>query len=241
MFVSHKRRKSNGNRFAFVRFKKLEEAESTMRNLNGIKVRVKVLMVSFSKYDRNRQQWSSFVHLEDNNGDILTGKAKNSNGDLRDGRSFKEVVEGLSHTSNRCVKEVDDCDKDHSMANMKLLKGLLERVMYDFFSALYLKEVKQKCVFEIVNALSSVLGDDEIMVMSQACRPEDGTSQRCEVKEKTGVFLEAQLINSMMHRVQNESFSSIGGYDHYLVMDYNFLRSPKISYVRKRGRSGWHV
>ena len=77
--------------------------------------------------------------------------------------------------------------------------------------------------------------------MSQACRPEDGTSQRCEVEEKTGVFLEAQLINSMMHRVQNESFSSIGGYDNYLVMDYNFLRSPKISYVRKRGRSGWHV
>ena len=83
------------------------------------------------------------------------GKAKNSNGYLSDGRSFKEVVEGLSQTSYKNVKEVNDqgreespdCGKDHSMANMKHLEGLLERIMDDFFNASYLEEVKQKCFF----------------------------------------------------------------------------------------------
>ena len=66
MFISHKRRRSNENRFGFVRFEKIEEAHNAARNLNGIKVRGQVLKVSFSKYDRNcRLCPSQLIHEQD--------------------------------------------------------------------------------------------------------------------------------------------------------------------------------
>ena len=53
VFISHNRRKSNASQFGFVRFKKMEETMNAINNLNSIKVKGKVLKVSFSKYDRN--------------------------------------------------------------------------------------------------------------------------------------------------------------------------------------------
>ena len=46
VFVSHKRRYSRENCFGFVQFRKMEETLNAIRNLNGIKVREKILKVS---------------------------------------------------------------------------------------------------------------------------------------------------------------------------------------------------
>ena len=56
--VSHKRRSKYDHRFGFVRFKKLEEARKAVRNLNGVKIREKIMKVSFAKYDKQGRPWN---------------------------------------------------------------------------------------------------------------------------------------------------------------------------------------
>ena len=53
VYVSQKRRNNYACRFDFVRFEKLEEARKTVRNLDGVKIRGKIMKVSFAKYDKN--------------------------------------------------------------------------------------------------------------------------------------------------------------------------------------------
>lgn len=39
MYVSYKRQRNNDYRFGFIRFKKMEEARNSVRNLNAVKIR----------------------------------------------------------------------------------------------------------------------------------------------------------------------------------------------------------
>ena len=57
VYVSYKRQRNNETCFGFVRFKKMEEAKNVVRNLNGIKIRGKILKVSFAKYDKKGMPW----------------------------------------------------------------------------------------------------------------------------------------------------------------------------------------
>ena len=52
-FVSQKMSHNCDCRFGFVRFKRLGEARSAVRNLDGVKIRGKNIKVSFAKYDKN--------------------------------------------------------------------------------------------------------------------------------------------------------------------------------------------
>ena len=39
----------------------MEEARSAVRNLNGVKIRGKILKVSFAKFDRKGVPWTSLI------------------------------------------------------------------------------------------------------------------------------------------------------------------------------------
>ena len=52
VYVSKKRRRFNGSRFGFVRYKNLEKAMKAARNLNGARLRGRRLKVSLAKYDK---------------------------------------------------------------------------------------------------------------------------------------------------------------------------------------------
>ena len=171
VFVSHKRRRTNGSYFGFVWYKKLEEAMNALRNLNGIKVRGKALKVAFSKYDKNGKMWSSQVNNEESKGARSVGNLKGSNGDFRDGRSFKEVVEGLSQYLDGEDKEANGLgkaktpyiDKDQRHLDFKCLEGLVGRLVDVIFNPTISEEVKQKYEIEIAEALNMFLRGEDAM------------------------------------------------------------------------------
>ena len=109
VYVSQKRKSNYDYRFGFVRFKKLEEARKAIRNLNGVKIRKKIMKVSFTKYDKKDRPWNSSILQEANKVSKAVGREEKYTKDTNDGRTFKEVVEGLPHHS----KAVDWVMKNH--------------------------------------------------------------------------------------------------------------------------------
>ena len=53
VYVSQKRRNNHACRFGFVRFEKVEEASKAIKVLDGVKIRGKIMKVSFAKYDKD--------------------------------------------------------------------------------------------------------------------------------------------------------------------------------------------
>ena len=93
---------------------------------------------------------------------------------------------------------------------MKCHEGLVRRLIDVIFNPTILEELKQKHKSEFAEALSLVLTGDDAMVSSHACREEAESLRRFALEEKTRVFLELPFVNSMLHKVQNVSYSSIG-------------------------------
>ena len=98
-----------------------------------------------------------------------------------DGRSFKEVVEGLPHHL-----KVDDwvMKNPKKMANfdakknqMKLdkmnLKGMVWRVVEEIFNSTNMQEVKRKLGVVIEEVINTIHRDEDIMVELLDCRKED--------------------------------------------------------------------
>lgn len=59
MFLYHKKRRNRECHFGFVQFEYLKDARKAVRDLNGISIRGKGMMISFAKYDRNRKPWNT--------------------------------------------------------------------------------------------------------------------------------------------------------------------------------------
>ena len=67
---------------------------------------------------------------------------------------------------------------------------------------------------------------------AHACRDEAEASQWHVLEKWTGVILEMQPINSMLHKDQKVSYSSIGHFDQSFELDCCVLRSLTDSLVR---------
>ena len=83
-------------------------------------------------------------------------------------------------------------------------------------------------MFELVknNALKMTYKGKEDMLISHACRMDSEASRVSGKDEKIGVFLEEQLIHSMLNRDQVASKHAIGGFEFSFELECSFPRSP---------------
>ena len=129
----------------------MEEAQSAIRNLDGVKIRGKVMNVSLSKYDKHGFLWPSQERHEENRAFENVGKEKGSIDVLKDGRSFQEVLEGKSlkrligdDKKEAEIKKADSLGDGffHSEPNKFCLNGMVWRLIEEAFCPTSLEEVK---------------------------------------------------------------------------------------------------
>lgn len=149
----------------------MEETLNAVRNLNGTKVRGKILEVSFAKYDRHDLRRSSEAfHEEDDKGGGDTGL-------WRPPGKVLEVVEGRRLYTHNDVKEVYDRrnawisndDKTHRNLGQKCLKGMVWNLLEEIFNPSTLEEAKHKLELVVFNTLKMVRRDEDAMLVPHAC------------------------------------------------------------------------
>ena len=137
VFISKKHRRSNKLMFAFVRFSQLQEAESLVRNLQGMVIRSTKLFLKMAGYKRNEEK---NMHPKVQQGDM----ERNEKGVIEGGRSYKgAVLQQSTKTKNMVSKDdkgkekMDDDDPDnfgkprvvYSEVNQYLVKELERSVV----------------------------------------------------------------------------------------------------------------
>ena len=139
--------------------------QSDIRNLDGIKIRGKVMNVSLSKYDRHSLLWPSQEGHEENRASKIVGKEKGSMGVPKDGRSFKEVLEGKSlkrsigdDKKEAKIKMVDNLGDSCRCRELDkfYLEGMVWRLIEEVLCLANLEEVKQKLKLVVANSLNSL-------------------------------------------------------------------------------------
>ena len=163
VYVSQKRRKNNDCWFGFIRFKKLEETRSAVRNLNGVKIREKSLKVSFAKYHKKGMPWNGPLLQESKIGSEMVGREEKCRKVTINGRSFKEAMEGSSS-----YQKIDDwvMENPRRMAESDADKNRIKLDKHD------LEEVKRKLGVVIDETINTIQRDKDTMVASLDCTKE---------------------------------------------------------------------
>ena len=216
----------------FVRFRKLEEAKMAVRNLNGVMIREKIMKASFAKYDKNGRPWTDSFMQEEENESKAVGRAvkiiKATNG----GRSFKEVVEGLSRNI-----EKDDWAKDNHRSiegfgvgmnrnetEMMNLKEMTWRLVDEIFKAASREEVIRNIGSVFVEMISE-LKKKVVLADLGDCRntgeKEEDEPRVAEEEEQLGVLLEEELVISMLHKDQQAPMPLIGSFFFFFFFGHN--------------------
>ena len=150
VYVSHKRRRFGCSKFGFVRFKKLEEATNAINNLNGEWIRERRIKVTFAKYGKKGMFCNGPAIMETDMEKKPAGGNEKSMSYTRDGRSFKEVVEGWPQhpkggdQMRRRSRELEASNDDEVRRQLEKVKvkEMVWRVAEEFFNANNLEEIK---------------------------------------------------------------------------------------------------
>ena len=218
VFISHKRRSKSDDRFGFVRFKRLEEAERAIRNLNGIKIRDNYIKVSFAKYDKRGMLWDGPWLRSDIKSQVAMSREEISMASAVKGRSFKEVVSGMPHSpkvdewagDNQEKLVSPDTGKNSRRGDMMSLKGMIWKVMDEIFRPTIMGEMRQKLQGVVNEVVDAIQREEEIVMDSSNCMMEDEEQRRKGGDERVGAFWEEELVQSMIHQNQEDVRCPIG-------------------------------
>ena len=224
VYVSKKIRRRSDCRFGFVRFRKLEEAKMAVRNLNGVMIREKIMRVSFAKYDKNGRLWTdSFMQEEENESKV--GRAVKLREVSNGGRSLKEAVEGMPHNkvkevwakNNHRFLEGSGVDMNRKEVEMMKLKEMAWRLADEIFKVTSKEEVIRNIGGVVVEMISEFKKKDFVSAVLDGCRKtgeeEEEVLPVAEEEEQLGVFLEDELVISMLHKDQQAPMPLIGPFD----------------------------
>ena len=224
IYVSRKARWFNICKFGFVRFKMLDEAMKAVRNLDGVMIRGRRLKVSFARYDKNGLFQNGSAMAETMKETDATGEEENHGSNKRDGRSFKDVVEGRPQYANTvgCLKgkakivsdsKVNEHSKKIEMVN---LKGIVWSVVEEIINSTKLEEIIRNLgallegACQAIEAAAGGGGSNQVDYRKET----EKEKKRKEGDTEQGrAFLEEELVESMMHS-GNDSYSPpIGAFE----------------------------
>ena len=250
VYVSQKRRRNNDCQFGFVRFKKLDEARKAIKNLNGVKIREKSLKVSFAKYDKEGRPWNGVVLQEaEKVADATVEKEDKYRKVTNVGRSYKEVVESRPQNlkldgwrlKNPRILTGSESHLNRMKNDRMNLKGMIWEVVEEFFSSDNMEGIKQKLGILIEEALRVINKDEGTVTKLIGCRNED-EEQRSDGEEKqAGVFLEEELVHSMLHKDQSLTNSPIGYFESDLTLEGSSQYDPEVGPMGKSANEANHL
>ena len=221
VYISQKRRRYSNGKFGFIRFKELEEALNAIRNLDGARIRGRRIKVSFAKYGKNDKLQKDSTMVEADIGAKSVGGSGRHRLQMKDRRSFLEMVEGVPTTSKaECLRTENNtsvgapsCNELNVLLEKLNLKEMVWRLVEEIFKSIKLEEIKQR----LGTLLEMVI--HAIQVELSGCRKENDEKQM-EGREGTrGVFLEDLLLSSMMHKERDASCTPIGHFETSLPAD----------------------
>ena len=216
VYVSKKKRRNRDCRFGFVRFKKVEEAEMAIRNLNGVMIRGKIMKVSFAKYGKNGRPWTDVFTQKEEDESMTVGRAAKVGEGVIGERSFKDVVKGLPRDTgkeeweknNRIILEGHGVGLDRNETDMKKLKEMTSWLADEVSKATNREEVIHcigGAVVEMINVLTN-----KFCVSAEfgCCRETDVVegvvSPAAEKEEQVKIFWEEDLLISMMPKQKQD-------------------------------------
>ena len=208
VYVSRKRRSKNNCRFGFVHFKKSEEAKQAIRNLDGVKIKDKIMKVSFARYDKSGMPWNSPIVNGEETAPKAVGSEEISSTSMAKGRKLNDVVKELLYSmkkkegESRDEGEKADLDrvKNKGMLDKRYLKRLCWRLLEEIFSSNNVKEVKRRLGGVIDEMILKFHQEEEFMNDSDVYWKQDVMQRTSAKKEMAGAFLEKNLINSMQYK-----------------------------------------
>ena len=161
IYISQKRRGFNCSKFGFVRFKRLDEATNTINNMNGAKIRGRRIKVAFAKYGKKDLFRNGSVIVETEKAEEQVRDNEKIRTNTRDGRSFKEVVEGwtqhpkIDDRLRRYTSIMEDPSDDENSRQLEKvkLKGMVKGLIGEIFNSNNLEGIKRRVgtVLEEVN------------------------------------------------------------------------------------------
>ena len=165
VFVLQKRRHNCHWHFGFVRFKKLEEARSAVRNLDGVEIREKTMKVSFAKFDKNRKPWNVSMSQEGNKLMEKVWIEGNHKETIKGGRRFKEVVVGDTQHQNtgdwelKLASNMANVDGARNIDKVNL-KDLVVKVVEEICKPGNMEDIKRNIGVVVISVLKELLGEE---------------------------------------------------------------------------------
>ena len=202
VFVSHKIRRNKECRFGFVRFKYLEDARKAIRNLNGTRIRDKMMMISFAKYGRNKKSWS----IEGEDKDKIPVRNEENDWKTQNGmRSYKEAVLGVPNQQRReaWVRKRTDAeqDKEPVRVNKEIdnsnLNVVVARVVEEMFRSENLTEMKRIFANVMIETMKNIQGEEVNEVRDLVHSKNDEKTRVNGLIDKQHEFLEDELVRSL--------------------------------------------
>ena len=237
-FVSQKMSHKCDCRFGFVRFKRLDEARSAVRNLDGVKIRGKTMKVSFAKYDKDGKPWNESMLQEDNKLMEKVWIEGNHKENVKGGRSFKEVVVGVTQhqrTDDWELKLASSLANEDGARNLNKvnLKDLVVRVVEEVCKPGSMEEIKQNIGVVVVTVLKELLGEEEFLVGSAVHMTAAAEHRMGGGEEATRAFLEEDLLQSMMHNFQHNEPLPIGSFENPLMLEGSSCSGTEVGPMHK--------
>ena len=149
------------------------------------------------------------------------------------GRHHQTMVEEWKMKEPRWVTDSDAGKGGMEIVKMNL-KGRIWSVIEEFFKSTYNEEMKQN-IGDVVEDVMNVIQREEVSLEGMlGCRKKGRETQMAEMNEQCGVFLEEELVSSMMHNYQRESSSLIGAFEFSLLLEASELACSEVGLVGKR-------
>ena len=217
VYVSKKTRQFNSSKFGFVRYKKLEEARRAVRNMDGAMIKGRKLKVFFAKYDKYRGRRNDSAMAENTKVTESDGDEEKHGAKIRDGISFKDVVEGHPENAKtdgwqkeKTYTILNHGAKEHNrQSDLVKLKGVVWNVVEEIFNSNKLEEIK--CFF--VTFLEEAAHVVESKHLGSREKAEKERQRKEGEAEQGRAFLEEELLDSMMLSRNDTYRSSIGAFE----------------------------
>ena len=161
--------------------------------------------------------------------------------DTNVGRSYKEVVVGMQHHPNidgRMSKKqnntaVADDGEDETKLDRMNIKGMVSKVVEEILRSTNLKEAKRKITIMIEEPISVIKRNENFWVDEADQMKEEMKNWLEGEDEQLGVFLEEELIFSMLHEDQHQSDSFTGHFEFSLAVEASSLLCPEARPMEK--------
>ena len=170
------------------------------------------MKVSFAKYDKKGLLWNVPVSKEEEEVSEAVGRKEKFLKNMTSVRCYKEVVQGVpnklkdEHWASKNPRNMvrPDVVWNKRQPNKMNLKGMFWRLTAEIFCLTNMEKVKQKLGVLVDEANNEIFRDEESSAAPPDRKKDDEVQQMEGRDEMSGIFLEEDLLCTMLHKDQDD-------------------------------------